>query len=287
MLFLLFITSLFTLCLSHSHGDLHNHGHDDPSSPFFHKFTGTETINGVPPEVRNYGMKYALQTRIDLQGPCPRDAFGAVLVNRTTNTALCETNQLISHDLLNHAEIRIIQMCAFLFETTIGPGSGKNMALWAETSLYTTAESCPLCAAAEIFNGVGEVIYATPIEYLSSVNIGQVLIPSVQLVERAIPGGYVPSQTVISFQDTSFYDQYFSWQNVPTAPCPGICHRDAANSCVPGKETQAVVSELTATNPTAHNIGLIVGAVGIVALLALAVGIIIKKRERANQEEMV
>jgi len=245
-------------------------------------------------------MNYALQTRIDLQGPCPRDPFGAVLVNRSTNTALCETNQLrLSHDRTNHAEIRIIQKCALLFETTIGIGAGRDMSLWAGLSLYTTGESCPLCAAAEIFNGVGEVIYATTIEYLTAVNIGQILVPSVELVERAIPGGYVPPQTVISFQDTSLYDPYFSWQNVPTAACPGGCSRDATNACVPtvlamavgGKKLEAVISESTATNPNAqsNNIGLIIGAsVGIAVLLALTiVGIIIIKKRRSNQEENV
>lgn len=93
------------------------HGHGRPPRPphhhtpdYFKVFTGVETINGVPPARRIYWMNYAAQTRISAQGPCPRDGFGAVIVNRTSDTLLCATTGIRStFDPTDHAEIRLIR----------------------------------------------------------------------------------------------------------------------------------------------------------------------------------
>ncbi len=113
LIFALIGTSLVAACAQgqghgHGNGGGHGHGHGGPS--YFKTFSGVETINGVAPATRQYWMNYAMQTRLNAQGPCPRDGFGAVIVNRTTNTLLCATSGLRStFDPTDHAEIRIIR----------------------------------------------------------------------------------------------------------------------------------------------------------------------------------
>jgi len=242
----LLLIAFSILCLSHRHAHHHDHDHDHNDDlfhnhdddellrpAFFHRFRGTETINGVPPEVRLHWMQYAMNTKILSSGsPCPRGAFGAVIVNRTTNALLCETNQTTFTDATDHAEMHVIRQCAQLFNQRIFPGAGTNRTVWAETSLYTTGESCPMCQSAQVWVGVGETIYSTTIEFLD-INLNQIDIPSKKVVAKGIPGGLNPPLTLISFVNTSFTDQYFAWQNMPGVPCPGGCERDDTDNCVP------------------------------------------------------
>jgi tRNA(Arg) A34 adenosine deaminase TadA len=236
MIFFLFIT-LSTICLSHPHhyDDDLLHDHDDDehiSDTFFYRFHGTETINGVAPYWRIYWMLYAMQTRINAyDSPCPADGFGAVIVNRTTNQLLCQTNLTTRTSSVDHAEMHLLVECAAYFNVVLFPGAGTNKAVWADCSLYTTGESCPMCQSGQVWTGVGETIYSTTIETLA-INRHQILIRSKKVVAEGIPGGINPPLTLISFVDTSYTDPYFAWQNT-TAPCPGGCIRNMANVCVP------------------------------------------------------
>jgi len=175
-----------------------------------------------------------MQTRIiALDSPCPSDAIGAVIVNRTTNTLICQTNGTTRIDATDHAELHIVRECAAYFNTYLFPGAGSSRAVWADLSLYTTGESCPMCEAAQMWAGLGETIYSTTIEFIA-VNRHQILIPSKKVVKKGIPGGLDPPLTLISFVNTSITDPYLAWQNsAPTVPCPGGCHRDSTNNCVP------------------------------------------------------
>jgi tRNA(Arg) A34 adenosine deaminase TadA len=178
-------------------------------------------------------MNYAMSTRFQAQGPCPRDGFGAVIVNRTTDTMLCATTGIRStYDPTDHAEIRLIRECAGLFQNTVGPGAGRNKAVWAELSLYTTGESCPMCMSATRWAGLGENIYATSIDRLTELGFTQILISSLEVDKKSVDGNVVPATTLISFSNTAYYDQYFGWQFNATNPCPGGCVRNAANTCV-------------------------------------------------------
>jgi tRNA(Arg) A34 adenosine deaminase TadA len=177
-------------------------------------------------------MVYAMQTKILSAGsPCPSGAFGAVIVNRTTNQLLCQTNQTTFTDNTDHAEMHVLRECAAYFDIALFPGAGTNKAVWADCSLYTTGESCPMCQSGQLWTGVGETIYSSTIPFLA-INRHQILIRSKKVVKRGIPGGITPPLTLISFVDTSITDPYFAWQNT-TAPCPGGCVRNMANVCVP------------------------------------------------------
>lgn len=119
-----------------------------------------------------------------------------------------------------------------MFQNTVGPGAGRNKAVWAELSLYTTGESCPLCMSATRWVGLGENIYATTIPRLKELGFTQIMISSLEVDKKSVDGNVVPPTTLISFTDTAYYDQYFAWQLNTTNPCPGGCVRNSANACV-------------------------------------------------------
>jgi len=250
-LFLTFATLTFT-CDQHDHTDeimwepaekndltddiISDDSADDDldDATFFYKFTGTETINGVDPEDRKFWMRLAMQTRKDVLGACPSDAFGAVLVNRSSNQLLCATTGLRSDfDRTDHAEMRIIRECSQLFETTLFPGAGGLVSTWQQLSLYTTGESCAMCMGACVNIGLGENIYATSINYLLSVNTTQIDLKAKKVEKKAIAGGKTQTD-VISFRGDilNFYNELFSWQNQPLAACPPGCIRQSGK-CVP------------------------------------------------------
>jgi len=240
---LVFLVLTFaTLIFTH---DEHDHEHEllddsEDVAQYFYKFSGTETINGVPPEVRIHWMEYAMQTRLDLLGPCPFDAFGAVIVNRTTNQPLCATNNTRSaFDRTDHAEMRCIRDCSALFETLVYPGAGLQKSVWQELSLYTNAEPCPMCMSAAAIIGMGEMNYFVTIDYLLEVKNTQVKIEAKEVEKRALQGGKLQT-TVISFgKDYSFdyFNPYFAWQYT-TLDCPEGCTR-TGSTCVP---TSAIIN---------------------------------------------
>jgi len=232
---------LVTLTVCHTHKD-HDHDHEehsflddellDEDAPpiYFYTFTGTETINGVPPETRIKWMEYAMQTRIDWEGtPCPTDTFGAVIINRTSDQLLCQTNQTrSSSDPTDHAESRILRICANFLGTFVKPN-------WSHFSLYTTGESCAMCAAAQVIAGMGEMIYATTINHLHfKSNIPQILLKSLKVVEKGYAGNEVnPGMIVIAYQYRLSYFNTFFDSRVVTNPCPPGCYRNGTGGkCV-------------------------------------------------------
>lgn len=87
-----------------------NHRNSPSQQRYFYHFNGHETINGVPPETRIKWMRFAVQTKLDLLGPCPFDSFGAVIVNRTSDTLVCATFEARSrNDPSDHAEMHVIR----------------------------------------------------------------------------------------------------------------------------------------------------------------------------------
>jgi hypothetical protein len=91
-------------------GDDNQHDNTPSQQRYFYHFNGHEAINGVPPETRIKWMRFAMQTKLDLLGPCPFDSFGAVLVNRTSDTLVCATFEARSrNDPSDHAEMHVIR----------------------------------------------------------------------------------------------------------------------------------------------------------------------------------
>lgn len=98
----------------------------------------------------------------------------------------------------------------------------------AEFSLYTNAESCPMCASAIRWAGFKEYVYGTSIDTLIEKGWGQIRISSLEVFKQSFD---LPYQSRLMAEVlTNETDPYFLWQYDPTYPCPAGCVR-TAGSC--------------------------------------------------------
>ena len=195
------------------------------------------TINSIPHSTRAHWMRRANQALADLSSPCPFAAFGSVIVNHT-GTGLGEeiciganSNSALGNPTL-HGEIAAINNCSLELQ---GPRfnmtPAQSLAAMKTFSLYTNAESCPMCASAIRWAGFREYIYGTSIDYLIEKGWGQIRISSMEIFRQSfdLPGAtkFVPEVL------TNETDGYFSWQFDPEAPCPAGCARGGSSGgCV-------------------------------------------------------
>jgi tRNA(Arg) A34 adenosine deaminase TadA len=184
-------------------------------------------------------MRRANQALADLASPCLFAAFGTVIVNHTSPTSLGDeicigvnSNSRLGNPTL-HGEIAAINNCSLELQGprfNMTPAEALN-ALKSFT-LYTNAESCPMCASAIRWAGFKEYVYGTSIDTLIEKGWGQLRISSMEIWRQSFDmpnmGRLIPEVLV---NET---DPYFSWQFDPTAPCPGGCSRNASTgSCAP------------------------------------------------------
>ncbi|KAK2753718.1 hypothetical protein FQN55_000081 [Onygenales sp. PD_40] len=94
---------------------------------------------------------------------------------------------------------------------------------FAQFTLYTNAESCPMCAAAIRWAGFKEYVYGTSIDSLIRTGWGQIRISSQEVFQQSYD---LPSPSrLIAEVLTNETDPYFAWQYDPSAPCPRGCGR--------------------------------------------------------------
>ncbi|KAJ5523076.1 guanine deaminase [Penicillium frequentans] len=201
-------------------------------------------IDGVSFETRSHWMRLANQALGDLSGsPCPFAAFGTVIVNHTDSTAgelICmgvNENGKTGNPSL-HGEIAAIANCTSILTDPHGKyrltATEAAAAAFADLSLYTNAESCPMCASAIRWAGFREYIYGTSIATLIEKGWRQIRIASVDDVFGAsfdLPY----SSRLIAGVLTDETDPYFLWQYDPTYPCPRGCSRTkGGTSCATG-----------------------------------------------------
>jgi tRNA(Arg) A34 adenosine deaminase TadA len=77
--------------------------------------------------------------------------FGAVLVGATGQTLYEDHNRVTDDDQTLHAELNVVRWVV------------ANLApvLRIRTTVYTSCEQCPMCAAAHAWAGLGRIVYAT------------------------------------------------------------------------------------------------------------------------------
>jgi tRNA(Arg) A34 adenosine deaminase TadA len=189
---------------------------------------------------REHWMRVAVEALHDLKSPCPFEAFGAVVVNHTSGglgDAVCIGVNTISDDgnPTSHGEIAAINNCTSVLRDPNGPyklSPGETAAAWKQLSLYTTAEACPMCAAAMRWAGFKEYIYATSSETLIENGWPQMSITSRELFQRS--GMVEPSTAIVTDVLHGETDALFEWQFDSRAPCPAGCLRaTGGKTCVP------------------------------------------------------
>ncbi|EMF10867.1 cytidine deaminase-like protein, partial [Sphaerulina musiva SO2202] len=191
------------------------------------------TLNGIPYSTRAYWMRKANQALSDLVSPCPFGAFGTVIVNHTANTGLGDlvcigVNSIASTgNPIMHGEISAISNCTQILSSPLGPYNftlTQTSTAFSQLSLYTNAESCPMCASAIRWAGFKEYIYGTSIDTLIEKGWRQIRISSREVFEKAwevqgagtrFIGGVLGNET----------DGFFGWQFDPEGRCPEGCGR--------------------------------------------------------------
>lgn len=124
-----------------------------------------------------------------------------------------------------------ISNCSAILTDPTGPyrlTATEAEAAFADLSLYTNAESCPMCASAIRWAGFREYIYGTSIDKLIEKGWGQIRISSLDVFQQSFD---LPSQSrLIAEVLTNETDPYFLWQYDPGYPCPTGCVR-SGGSC--------------------------------------------------------
>lgn len=166
-----------------------------------------------------------------LDSPCPFAAFGAAIVNHTGD-GLGDLICIGANDKANtgnptsHAEIAAMQNCTSILTDPQGPyklTASESLLAFSQLSLYTNAESCPMCASAIRWANFEEYIYGTSIEWLIEQGWRQIRIPSMEVFRQSVDVG--PATTLIGEVLTNETDPYFSWQYNPWYRCPPGCVR--------------------------------------------------------------
>ncbi|KAJ8515871.1 hypothetical protein ONZ45_g6767 [Pleurotus djamor] len=191
----------------------------------------TMSLNGIPFSTRAHWMRRANAALAELASPCTFAAFASVIVNHTApglGELVCigvNSNRNTGNPTL-HGEIAAIQNCSTVLTDPSGPynlTASQALSAFSQLSLYTNAESCPMCASAIRWSGFREYIYGTSIETLIEQGWGQIRVSSVEVFRQSFD---LSSQARLMGEVlTNETDPIFSWQFNPDAPCPAGCSR--------------------------------------------------------------
>ncbi|RMY02062.1 hypothetical protein D0868_08162 [Hortaea werneckii] len=184
--------------------------------------SGHNTINGIPYSTRAYWMRRANEALAATGSTCPFAAFGCVVVNHTDSS---DVGQLIC----SGANMNGATGNPTLHEVLTDPEGEYRLTaaeaseVWPTLSLYTNAESCPMCASAIRWAGFREYIYGTSINTLIDKGWGQIRISSVDVFRQSL---HLPNAgKLIADVLSNETDPYFSWQFDPESACPDGCSR--------------------------------------------------------------
>jgi tRNA(Arg) A34 adenosine deaminase TadA len=111
-------------------------------------------VNGIPHSTRTYWMRAANLALTASGSSCPFAAFGTVIVNHTATNGLGDLictgvnqNSVTGNPTL-HGEMVAVGNCTDILTDPNGPyalSPAEASAAWADFTLYTNAESCPMC----------------------------------------------------------------------------------------------------------------------------------------------
>ena len=130
-------------------------------------------------------------------------------------------------------EIAVIRNCSEVLTDPEGPynlSPSEALSAFSQLSLYTNAESCPMCASAIRWAGFKEYIYGTSIDTLIEKGWGQIRISSLEVFRESFDLG--SATRLVGEVLTNETDPYFLWQYDPDYACPEGCARKQG-SCAP------------------------------------------------------
>ncbi|KAI1480534.1 cytidine deaminase-like protein [Daldinia eschscholtzii] len=218
----LIYSGLPRLCLGHNHSQPRVDQAQTPISKL--AFTSE-----IPLSTRVYWMRQAI---LALGHPCPYAPFGTAIVNHTANSGLGElvctgaNSKSLTGNPILHGEIAAINNCTQILTDPSGPyklSPQQALAAFADLSLYTNAESCPMCASAVRFAGFREYVYGTSIDTLVGYGWEQIQISSAEVFRRST--SLPSSSTLIGDVLANETDPLFAWQSDLAYPCPRGCSR--------------------------------------------------------------
>ena len=115
-----------------------------------------------------------MRRAIELARQVPAFPFGAVLVLPDTGEVVAEGWNRSVENPTWHGEIDAINRCA----------QARPDIDWSRTTLYTTAEPCPMCMAAILWAGIPRVVFGTSIRQLQRLGWHQIDITSEEVARR-------------------------------------------------------------------------------------------------------
>ncbi|KAH9943010.1 guanine deaminase [Epithele typhae] len=196
------------------------------------------SINGIPFSTRAHWMRRANAALSELSTPCPFAAFATAIVNHTVGglgELVCigiNSGGTMGNPTM-HGEMAAIANCTAVMTDPHGPynyTAAQASAAFADLSLYTNAESCPMCASAIRWAGFREYIYGSTIEKLIKQGWGQIRIPSLEVFKQSTD--LSTESRLMGAVLTNETDPFFLWQYNPDYPCPDGCARtEAGDSC--------------------------------------------------------
>lgn len=124
-----------------------------------------------------------------------------------------------------------IQNCSEILTDPSGPynmTASEALDAFSQLSLYTNAESCPMCASAIQWAGFAEYIYGTSIDTLIEKGWGQIRMGSMEIFRQSFDLG--TTTRLMGEVLTNETDPYFLWQYDSDYSCPEGCSR-SGSSC--------------------------------------------------------
>lgn len=108
----------------------------------------------------------------------PSYPFGAIIVNMKTKDVIAGGSMKVDKKAIWHGEMSAINNCP-------DTSSGFD---WKDVCLYTTAESCPMCQSAILWQGIPLVVYGSSMPYLIEKGWGYINIRAKNIIEASLVG---------------------------------------------------------------------------------------------------
>jgi tRNA(adenine34) deaminase len=117
--------------------------------------------------------EFFIRRAIELARGNPAAPFATVIVDRATSKVVAEGVNRAGENPIWHAEMDALRH--------LGAGAADRSRL----VLYTTAEPCPMCQAAILWSGIGEVVYGTSLTTLIALGRPQIVLRAEEVATRA------------------------------------------------------------------------------------------------------